>query len=133
MEGSGRPKNIRILRIRIQNAVQYCRQQRFLSLLTAPPPLPGKDEISVLQDVDQSTRGGDDDLAAEPELEALLLAREAADDGHGADAQRFAELVRLLLDLLGQLSSGSQAGFPDSEYFQHRVKISKGYLGSNVT
>ena len=60
--------------------------------------------VPVLEDVDESTGRGDDDLAAHPELEALLLPREAADHGHRAHAERAAELDRLLLDLLRQLA-----------------------------
>ena len=51
------------------------------------------------QHVNEAPRRCDDDLAPHPELEPLLLPGEAADDAHGADAQRGAELVGLLLDL----------------------------------
>jgi hypothetical protein len=67
---------------------------------------PGEDEISVLQHINETTRRGDDNLAAQSQFEALLLAGEAADDGHGANTKRLAKLVGLLLDLLGQLPGG---------------------------
>ena len=56
-------------------------------------------QAPVLQHVNEAPRRRDDDLAPHPELEPLLLPGEAADDAHGADAQRGAELVGLLLDL----------------------------------
>ena len=68
--------------------------------------LPGQHEISVLEHVDQPTRRGDDNLAAQPQLEALLLTRQTADNRPGANPQRLAKLVGLLLDLLGQLTGG---------------------------
>ena len=55
--------------------------------------------LPILEDIDQSSRRGDDDLTAEPELEALLLPGQTTDHSHGPDAQRLAELVGLLLDL----------------------------------
>lgn len=67
-----------------------------------------EDEVAVLEDVDEAAGRGDDDLAALAQAHALVLARQAANDGHGADAQVFAELDRLLLDLLRQLARRRQ-------------------------
>ena len=47
-------------------------------------------------------------LAAHPQAEALVLPGDSSNHGHRADAQRLPELDGLLLDLLGQLSGGSQ-------------------------
>ena len=67
-----------------------------------------EDEVAILQDVNESTRRCDDDLAAHAETHSLLLTRQTADNGHRADAQRLAELDRLLLDLLGQFTRRGQ-------------------------
>lgn len=47
-------------------------------------------------------------LAALAELEALFLARKAADDGDDFDAERLPELHRLLLDLLREFARRRQ-------------------------
>lgn len=47
-------------------------------------------------------------LAAHPQAEALVLAGDSSNHSHRADAQRLPKLDGLLLNLLGQLSGGSQ-------------------------
>ena len=65
---------------------------------------PGEDEVPVLEHVYEPARGGDHDLAAQPQLEALLLAGQSSDHRHRPDAEWLAELVSLLFNLLSQLS-----------------------------
>ena len=69
---------------------------------------PVEHKVAVFQYINETTGGGDDDLAALTQLEALLLARDSSNDGHGTHAQVLAELERLLLDLLRQLTGRSE-------------------------
>ncbi len=92
-------------KIRVQ-LNQKCREETYL--IEHNISAARQHEISVLQHVDESPGRRDDDLAALAQLEALILAGDAADDGNGADPERPPELARLLLDLLSQLARRRQ-------------------------
>ena len=68
----------------------------------------GENKISVLEDVNETTRSSDDDLATHPQLETLFFTGQASDDRHGPDTERCSELHSLFLDLLSELTSGSK-------------------------
>merc|ERR1719313_414472 len=64
---------------------------------------------SHLEEIDQTTGGGDDDLSSLPQLHALLtLGTLSSVDADSLDSGRSAEFVALDADLHGELTSGGQ-------------------------
>lgn len=65
-------------------------------------------KVTVLQHINQTSWGSDDNLTAHAQPEALVFSGDAANDGHSADAQWLPKLDGLFLNLLSQLTSGGQ-------------------------
>ena len=82
---------------------------------------------SLLDQVDQTTRRGDQDVTAVLERRGLRLVAHAAHDGHGNMAGNVGNLAGDLIDLLGKLARGG-----DDEHYG-ATAIALGLLGAATT
>ena len=69
---------------------------------------PPEHQVPVLQDVDETTRGCNHNLASLSQAKSLVLARNSSNHGNGVDVQRLAELQAFGFDLLRQLARGGE-------------------------
>merc|ERR550519_881100 len=63
-------------------------------------------KIAVLQHINETTGGSDDNFTTQPQFEALLLPGQTSNDSHRPDAERTSKFDSFLLNLLGQFTSG---------------------------
>ena len=82
---------------------------------------------ALLDQVDQTARRGDQDIAAVLECRGLRLVAHATHDGHGDMAGDVGDLARDLVDLLGELARGG-----DDEH-HGATAVALGLLGAATT